>query len=136
MMSNLDLPSSLWEEATNTTIFVKNRISHTALGDKTPEEAFTDEKLEVGHLRIFDCPVYIHVLKEKRTKIEPSGKKGTFVVYSETAKAFRIYVLGQRYIKVNRDVTFDEKEAFRRSRESHPVANIEEHETPAAIVCH
>ena len=76
------------------------------MGDKTPEEAFIGEKAEVGHLRIFGCLVYIHVPKEKRTKMEPSGKKGTFVGYSEIAKAYHIYVLGQRYIEVNRDVTF------------------------------
>jgi hypothetical protein len=29
-------------------------------------------------------PVYIHVPKEKRTKLEPSGKKGTFVGYRES----------------------------------------------------
>jgi hypothetical protein len=29
-------------------------------------------------------PVYIHVPKEKRTKLEPSGKKGTFVGYIES----------------------------------------------------
>jgi hypothetical protein len=31
----------------------------------TLEEAFTGLKLELGHLRIFECPVYIHVPKEK-----------------------------------------------------------------------
>jgi hypothetical protein len=65
------------------------------LGDKTPEEAFTSVKLEVSHLRIFGCPVYIHVPKEKRTKLEPYGKKGTFVGYNETLKAYKIYIPGQ-----------------------------------------
>jgi hypothetical protein len=51
------------------------------LKDKTPEEVFSRMKPEVEHLRIFGCLVYIHVPKEKRTKMEPSGKKGVFVVY-------------------------------------------------------
>ena len=54
----------------------------------TPEEAFIGEKPEIGHLRIFGCPVYIHVPRERRTKLEPSGKKGVFVGYSESAKAY------------------------------------------------
>ena len=62
----------------------------------TLEEAFTRVKPEMGHLRIFGCPVYIHVPEEKRTKLEPSGKKGTFVGYSESSKAYRIYILGSR----------------------------------------
>jgi hypothetical protein len=74
------------------------------LRDKTPEEAFTGMKPKVIHLRIFGCPVYIHVPKEKRTKLEPSGKKGTFVGYNETSKAYIIYIPGQHQIEVSRDV--------------------------------
>ena len=93
-MRDQDLPSSLWAEATNIVVYIQNKSPHTILEDKTPKEAFNDEKPEVGHLRIFGCPVYIHVPKEKRTKMEPSGKKGTFVGYSEASKAYHIYVPG------------------------------------------
>jgi hypothetical protein len=68
-------------------------------------------------LRIFGSPVHIHIPKEKRTKLEPSGKKGTFVGYSETSKAYRIYIPGQKFIEVSRDVTFHEEATFRRARE-------------------
>lgn len=33
---------------------------------------------------------YIFMLPKKRTKLNPSGKKGLFVGYSETSKAYRI----------------------------------------------
>jgi hypothetical protein len=65
-------------------------------------------KPEVRYFRIFECPIYIHVPKEKRTKLDPSGKNGTFVGDSETSKAYRIYIPGQRQIEVTRDVTFEE----------------------------
>ena len=71
-----DLPMHLWAEAARTVVYVHNRISHSALGFKTPEEMFTGKKPEVSHLKIFGCPVYIHIPKEKRTKLDPSGKKG------------------------------------------------------------
>jgi hypothetical protein len=103
----------LWEEASSTVVYVQNRSPHKILGNKTPEEVFTRKKPEVSHLRIFGCPVYIHVPKEKRMKLEPSGKKGTFVGYSETSKAYKIYILRQRQIEISWDVTFDEDEAFR-----------------------
>jgi hypothetical protein len=60
----------------------------------TPEEAFTIVKPEVGHFRIFGCLVYIHVPKEKRTKLDPSGRKGTFVGYNESSKEYHIYIPG------------------------------------------
>ena len=130
MMCDQDLPTSLWVEAVGTVVYVQNRCDHAILDQKTLEEVFTGEKPDVGHLRIFGCTVYVHVLKEKRTKMEPSGKKGIFVGYSETSKAYRIYVPGQRQVEVSRDVTFDEDVAFLRSRESHLDVETKEHEAP------
>ena len=52
--------------------------------------------------------MYIHILKEKRTKLDPSRRKGIFVGYSESSKAYRIYFLGFKKIDISRDVTFDE----------------------------
>jgi hypothetical protein len=87
------------------------------LKDKTSEEVFSGIKPEVGHLRIFGRPVYIHVPKENRTKMEPSGKKGVYVGYSENSKAYRIYVPVHRQIEVSIDVTFHEEATFKKSRE-------------------
>ena len=91
-------------------------MPHSALGLKTPEEMFTRKKLEVSHLKIFGCPVFIHILKEKRNKLEPSEKKGIFVGYCEVSKAFKIYIPGHRHIEISRDVTFDEEAALKKSR--------------------
>jgi hypothetical protein len=77
---------------------------------------FTGKKLEVSHLKIFGCPVFIHIPKEKRNKLEPSGKKGIFVGYFEVSKAFRIYIPGHCHIEISRDVTFDEEAALKKSR--------------------
>ena len=60
----------------------------------TLEEAFTGEKPKIGHLRIFGCPVYVHIPQERRTKLDPSGRKVVHVGYSESAKAYRIYIPG------------------------------------------
>ena len=49
--------------------------------------------------------MYIHIPKDKRTKLDPSGKKGIFVGYSESSKAYRIYFLGFKKIGISRDVT-------------------------------
>ena len=83
MMHDQDLSMYLWVEAARTTIYVQNRIFHSALGNKTPEEMFSSERPEVSHLKIFCCPVYIHIPKEKRSKLDSLGKKGLFVGYSE-----------------------------------------------------
>jgi hypothetical protein len=118
MIHDQNLPMILRAEESMTTMYVQNKSPHQILKNMTPEEAFTRVKPKVGHLRIFGCPVYFHVPKEKRTKLDPSGRKGTFVGYSESSKAYRIYIPGQRQIEVSRDVIFEEEIAFRRSKES------------------
>jgi hypothetical protein len=128
MMHDQNLPLSLWAEAASTTVYIQNRCPHKVLDAKTPEEVFTGCKPSVEHLRIFGSPVYIHIPKEKRTKLEPSGKKGIFVGYSETSKAYRIYIPGQKFIEVSRDVTFHEETAFRRARDL--LCDTEEQEAP------
>ena len=122
--------SYLWEETTRTTIYVHNRISHSTLGNKTPEDMFTGENLEVSHLKIFGSLVYIHIPKEKRSKLDPLGKKGLFVGYSEQSKAYRIYIPGYRQIELSKDVTFDEDTTFRKSKKDKE--DEEEHETTKA----
>ena len=49
--------------------------------------------------------------------MEHSGKKGNFLGYSETSKAFRIYVPSERDVEVSQDVTFHEETTFKRSKE-------------------
>ena len=44
MIHDPDLPMHLWAEAARTTVYVQNRISHSALGNKTPEEMFFGKK--------------------------------------------------------------------------------------------
>jgi hypothetical protein len=44
------------------------------------------------------------------------SERGIFVGYSETSKAFRIYLPSLRKIVLRRDVRFEEDGAFRKSR--------------------
>jgi hypothetical protein len=79
MIHNQDLPMHLWAEAARPTVYVQNRLFHSALGFKTLKEMFFGKKPKVSHLKIFGCPVFVHIPKERRTKLDPSGKKGIFV---------------------------------------------------------
>jgi hypothetical protein len=126
MLHDQDLPMFLWAEACNTTIYIQNRSPHRVLGSKTLEEAFIGRKPEIGHLRIFGCLTYSHVPSEKRTKLEPTAEKGILVGYSETSKAYRIYISALRKTVVRRDVKFEEDRAFRRSHDSPPTETEEQ----------
>jgi hypothetical protein len=126
MIHDQDLPMCLWAEAVMAVVYVQNRLSHSALGLKTPEEMFTRKKPEVSHLKIFGCPVFMHIPKEKRNKLDPSEKKGIFVGYCEVSKAFKIYIPGQHHIEISRDVTFDEDATLKKSKICQPEEVCEE----------
>ena len=116
MIHDQDLHMHLCVEATRTPIYVQNRLSHSALGFKATKEIYPGKKPEVSHLKIFGCPVYVHIPKDKRTKLDPSGKKGIFVGYCEVSKGFRIYISGFHHIDISRDVTFDEEVDIKKYR--------------------
>ena len=119
VLHDQDIPMHLWAEAARTAVYVHNYTPHRVLENKTPKEVFSGKKLEVSHLRIFGCPMYIYIPKEKRTNLDPSGKKGIFVGYSENSKAYRIYFPGFKKINISRDVTFDEDSAYNKSKKRH-----------------
>ena len=103
---------------------------HKDLGDKTPKEVFTSVKEEVSNFCIFGCPIYIHIPFEKRTKLEPSSKKGLFIGYSETSKAYKIYIPRERKTIVSMDVKFEEDFASRKPHDHILVTKDEEQESP------
>ena len=84
MLHDQDLPMHLWAEKERKVVYVQNHTSLRVLNNKTPEEDFSGKKLEVIHLRIFGFLVYIHISKEKRTKLDPSGRNGIFIGYTDT----------------------------------------------------
>ena len=62
--------------------------------------------------------------------MDASGKKGTFVGYSETSKVYRIYVPGQREVEICHDVTFDKDVALRKVRDL-PISKEDKEEEEA-----
>lgn len=108
MVHDLDLRMFLWVEVCCTVVYILNKCPHKLFKEKTLKEAFTREKPKVSHFRVFENLVYIYVPEEKRMKLEPSISKGILVGYSESSKAYKIYVPSQRKIVVSQDVKVDE----------------------------
>jgi hypothetical protein len=61
------------EKAYSMALCVQNKSPHKIiLRDNTLEKELSGVNLEIRHLRIFGCPLYIHVHVDKRMKLEPS----------------------------------------------------------------
>jgi hypothetical protein len=85
MLVESETPNDMWAEAVVTANYTRNRTSVSAHG-KTPWEAFHGKKPNVSHLRVFGAPVYMHVPKELRDKLEPVSEKGRFWGMSRTRR--------------------------------------------------
>jgi hypothetical protein len=70
--------------------------------------------------------VCIHVPTKKRKKLDPLGEKGLFIGYSETSKAYRIWIPVLRKIVVRRYVRFEEGLAYMKSLELIPITKDKE----------
>ena len=115
MLHDQNLPKFLWAEACNTVVYLQNRSPHKVLGNVTPEDAFIGKRPNIGHLCIFGCVSYCHIHVEKKTKLDPTTEKGILVGYSETSKAYKIYIPSTKKTVIRRDIKFEEEIALRKS---------------------
>jgi hypothetical protein len=57
------------------TVYAQNKSLHHTLKKVTSEESFTRVKPDIEHFRIFGCPMYFHVPKEKNSMLDPFREK-------------------------------------------------------------
>lgn len=109
MLADTELHVKLWGEAVSCANYLRNR-SPVAGKAKTPWELFFGTVPDLSHLRTFGATAYVHVPKEKRTKLDFKSETGFMVGYGINTKGYRIYMGGSRVVTA-RDVVFDERPA-------------------------
>lgn len=110
LLQHAKLPKSFWAEATATAVYTRNRCPSHAVTGKTPYEAWTGRKPQVGHLRTFGCLAYAHIPTEKRDKLAARALPCIFTGYAEDHKAYRLFDPVTHKTIVSRDVIFVESE--------------------------
>lgn len=76
----------MWAETASTAVYLLNRSSTKKIRNATPEEKWTGKRVSLSHLKVFGCPAFCHIPKEKRPKLDMKSKQYVFVGYSETSK--------------------------------------------------
>jgi len=105
-----NVPVSLWAEAFNWACYVKNRLPHSALIDRTPYEVLFQKKPTISHLRPFYTKYYVHIPEEKRapgSKLDARALEGHLVGYMESTRMFCIYIPSQHKVDAYRQVKFE-----------------------------
>ena len=102
------LPHRFWAEALSTAVYLRNRSPTTAVEGKTPFEAWTGQKPNVGHLRVFGCAAHAHVAKNELQKLDAKSRKCVLLGYGNERKGYRLYDPRRERVFYSRDVVFDE----------------------------
>jgi len=64
MLNDAELPDAYWFNALKYAVTLQNASPTRTLTDMTPEEAWSGNKPDVSHLKIFGCHAFMHVPKE------------------------------------------------------------------------
>ena len=76
--------------------------------NKTLEEAWSGVKPLVEPFRVFRCMSHVHVLDNKRTKLDDKSLSCVLLGVSEGSKAYRLYDPTSQRIIISRDVVLKE----------------------------
>ena len=77
--------------------------------DKTSQEAWSGRKPEIAHLRVFGSIVHVHVLDERRAKLDDKNEKFIFIGYNNNSKGYKLYNPNSGKVVISRDVIFYEE---------------------------
>ncbi|CAI5717293.1 unnamed protein product [Hyaloperonospora brassicae] len=109
MIEHAGLSKRYWGEALTTAAFLRNRCPTLATGnDKSPHEAWTQKEPLLKNLKVFGCHAYVHIPREKRSKLDARSVLCLFLGYSDHEKAYRFEELSSSRIVVSRDAQFME----------------------------
>ncbi|CAI7882681.1 unnamed protein product [Closterium sp. NIES-53] len=107
LLGRAGLPDPFWVTALRQVALVKNRVLAT-MGDKqwVPYTKWYGSAPSVNMLRAYGCMVVFHVPREKRGKLEASGRWGVHLGLAKDHKGWLIWDLTSQQLTVSRDVKF------------------------------
>ncbi|SGY12909.1 BQ5605_C011g06653 [Microbotryum silenes-dioicae] len=105
MLLDSGLPMRFWSDALAVATFVLNRRPHPRIQGKTAIEVLLGKKPSLAHLQPFGSTAFVHVPKERRSKLAPRSIQGVFLRYSGEYN-YRVWVQSSKQVYVLRHVTF------------------------------
>ena len=83
MLRMANLPKSFWGEAVVTACYLINRSPSVPLNFDIPKRVWTGKDVSYSHLKVFGCKAFVHVPKEKRSKLDNKSTPCIFVGYGD-----------------------------------------------------
>nr|GEW91039.1 hypothetical protein [Tanacetum cinerariifolium] len=132
MLSHSNLDKDFWVEATTTIAYLINPSPHRSLDGNIPEILWSGNSVDYYNLRIFGCPIYVHVNKGK---LVPRAVKCIFLGYGSAVKGYRVWCPDLKYRKIihSRDVTFNEDVINNSGKDFVPPHNVDNNHTEGKV---
>jgi len=92
----------------NTAIYTLHRCPTKVVEGKTPFEAWSRNKTNISHLRVFGCEAFSYIVSKKRKKLDKRAKKCIFLGYDNQHRRYKLYSPSYKGVLLSRDVKFNE----------------------------
>lgn len=109
LLFDAELNKTYWAEAANMAVYLINRSVCSALVNKTPEEVWSGNKVDLSQLQLFGSEVMVHIPKQRRKKWDRKSSKLIFVGFDCDRKGYLCIDPVTKKLTVSRDVIFLEK---------------------------
>ena len=92
-----------------TALFLRNRCPLRAVEhEKSSYKLWTTKKPLLANMKVFGCHAFVHIPKEKRSKVDAKAVLCRFLVYSEHQKTYLFKELSTGRVVMSRDAQFKE----------------------------
>ena len=108
MRHHAGLSNSFWIYAVKAKLHAYNVTPIKRADYKTPTELWSGKKPNISHLRVFGCQAWVHILKKRRSKLEPKSQEMIFVGYEPGSKGYQFWDTAHQHIEISCDVKFNE----------------------------
>ena len=106
MLSHAKLPKSFWGEAMRTIVDLINLPPSYPLEDDIPKRIWTGKFVSFEHLRVFGYRTFVHVPRDKQSKLDSKTKYYIFLGYSNEEFGYKLWDPATKKIIRSRDVVF------------------------------
>ena len=107
LLNESGLSKKFWVECLAALVHVLNTCPTSALVKITPYEVWNGRKPNIGYLRVWGCVAYVHVQKDKCTKLGSHMEKCIFIGYPDGYKGWKFYNPTEKVI-ISERADFDE----------------------------
>jgi len=96
MLKSKKLPKEFWAEAMACAVYLSNQFPTRSVWGKTPQEARSGRKSGISHLRVFGSTNHVHILDERRAKLDDKNEIFIFIGYDSSSKGYKLYNLNNK----------------------------------------